>query len=366
MLAQFGEHALRTDDLDWLLHEATEMVSKALDVELVKVLQFLPQENTMLIRAGVNWKPGVVGHAKLGAHSQSPGGYALQTNEPVVSPNISAETRFEIPQLLLDHGVRSMVNVVIRGEEEAFGVLEVDSRQSREFGEDDVAFLKNYANLMAAAIGRLTMQEKLREVASDRQVLARELNHRIKNLLVGIQALCHQTLKTARSKEEFTELLIGRINAQIRSQDVLDYGTGGARETPTLDELIRLELAARGAQEGRQFFLDGPEVRLPARCAQAMIMTVHELATNAVKYGAFSTDGGGLDVSWTTEERDGGPHLLFRWRERGVAVASPGPKGFGTRMIERQVPHMVQGTARLAFHPDGVECVIECPLSDPE
>jgi len=131
-LSQFGGHALRTQNLDSLLQEASELVSEATGVELVKVLEFLPDRDTMLVRAGVNWGPGVVGQATFGAHRDSPAGYALQKDSPVVSPDTETEDRFEIPRLLLEHGVRSMVNVVIRGERAAWGVLEIDSRQSRD------------------------------------------------------------------------------------------------------------------------------------------------------------------------------------------------------------------------------------------
>ena len=138
-LSHFGGHALRTHDLDALLQEAAKLVSEATGIELVKVLELLPDRDTMLVRAGVNWNPGVVGHATFGAHRDSPAGYALQENKPVISPDTDTEDRFEIPPLLTEHGVRSMVNVVIRGERAAWGVLEIDSRQRRDFNEDDIS-----------------------------------------------------------------------------------------------------------------------------------------------------------------------------------------------------------------------------------
>ena len=103
-----------------------------------------------LVRAGVNWNPGVVGHAKIPAQEGSPAGCALHTNQPVITEDTEREVRFEIPKLLIEHSVRSTVNVVIRGEEGPFGVLEVDSRQLREFEQDDIDFLQNYANLLKA------------------------------------------------------------------------------------------------------------------------------------------------------------------------------------------------------------------------
>ena len=125
-LAEFGKGALRVDDVGALLQEATRLVSDAIDVDLVKVLELLPDGETMLVRAGVNWAPGVVGHATIPANKGSAAGYALQTGEPVISENVATETRFQIPTLLTQHGVKSTVNVLVRGEDKPFGILEVD------------------------------------------------------------------------------------------------------------------------------------------------------------------------------------------------------------------------------------------------
>ena len=107
-LSHFGGHALRTHDLDALLQEAAKLVSEATGIELVKVLELLPDGETMLVRAGVNWNPGVVGHATFGAHRDSPAGYALQENKPVISPDTDTEDRFAVPRLLIEHGVRGV------------------------------------------------------------------------------------------------------------------------------------------------------------------------------------------------------------------------------------------------------------------
>ena len=131
-LSEFGKRALRSDDIDGLLQEATRLVSDAIDVELVKVLELVPGGENLLVRAGVNWNPGVEGHAEIPAHEGS-----LHKNQPVITEDTEREARFEIPKLLIEHGVRSTVNVVIRGEGGPFGVLEVDSRKLRKFEQDE-------------------------------------------------------------------------------------------------------------------------------------------------------------------------------------------------------------------------------------
>ena len=113
-LACFGGRALRTSNVGELLEEATLLVSDAIEVDLVKVLELLPDGQNLLVRAGVNWNPGVVGHATISADGGSAAGQALRSDAPVIS-EIATESRFEIPSLLLEHGVKSTVNVVIRG-----------------------------------------------------------------------------------------------------------------------------------------------------------------------------------------------------------------------------------------------------------
>lgn len=127
-LASFGGKALRGSEIDDLLQEATRLVSEAVEVDLVKVLELLPDGRNFLVRAGVNWNPGVVGHATIPADGGSAAGHALETDSPVIS-DTATETRFSTPRLLTDHGVKNTVNVVIRGEGGPFGVLEVDFAQ---------------------------------------------------------------------------------------------------------------------------------------------------------------------------------------------------------------------------------------------
>jgi GAF domain-containing protein len=171
-----------------LLQEATQLVSDAIGVDLVKVLQLLPDGQNLLVRAGVNWHPGVVGHATISTGGGSAAGHAVRTKAPVVS-DVATEKRFHTPRLLIEHGVRSTVNVVIRGEGAPFGVLEVDSREDGPFGRDDIDFLRNYANLLASAIDRIDKQRDLANGVKKQEILLHELQHRVNNMLMTIRAV---------------------------------------------------------------------------------------------------------------------------------------------------------------------------------
>ena len=96
-----------------------------------------------------------------------------------------------------------------------------------------------------------------------------------------------------------------------------------------------------------------------------MAMATHELVTNAAKYGALSNEGGSIEVRWLTEQRDGEEYAVFQWRERGVPIQiAATKKGFGLQIIEYSLPYALGGKAQLTFHSDGVECIIEFPLSE--
>jgi two-component sensor histidine kinase len=361
-LASFGGHALRGSNVGELLQEATRLVSDAVEVELVKVLELLPDGQNLLVRAGVNWNPGVVGHATIPAHGGSPAGQALRTDTPVIS-DIATESRFTIPDLLLEHGVKSTVNVVIRGEHGPFGVLEVDSREHRSFGQDDIDFLQNYANLLASAIDRANKQNELEASIKKQDVLLHELHHRVNNMLMTISAVARLTRAKSKDIDEFTKALDHRLAALARSHALLSQSGG---MTATIREILSQELSAQGAIEGANLYQHGPDISVPSKQAQLLSMAFHELGTNAVKHGALSIEDGRIEVVWDIERDQQEQHVRIRWRERGAPINHDSrkkvKKGFGSEILERSIPEMLQGSFNRTFHPDGMECVLEFTL----
>ncbi len=163
-LVKFGELALKSNDLDGILTEACHLVGHALGTELAKVMELQENGKTLFVRAGVGWKPGVVGQVTLVATDETSEGHALRTGKPMISPDIGLETRFRYPAFLTDNGVRAVANVIIIGGQDRppFGILQIDSRSPREFTEADTAFLRSYANLLAAAVDRLRVIGEIR------------------------------------------------------------------------------------------------------------------------------------------------------------------------------------------------------------
>lgn len=168
ILAKFGELALQSDDLDEILTEACRLVGEALGTDFAKVVELQPDGNTLLVRAGVGWKDGVVGVATIDVADDTSEAYALKTGEPMISPDIDEETRFRYADFLIDNGAKAVANVIIIGGKDRppFGILQVDSRTRREFSEEDVAFLRTYANLLAAAVDRLRVLKEVRDTST--------------------------------------------------------------------------------------------------------------------------------------------------------------------------------------------------------
>jgi GAF domain-containing protein len=168
ILARFGELALRSDELDEILTEACRLVGHALGTDLAKVMELQDDGETLLVRAGVGWKPGVVGEVTIKATDDTSEGVALKTGEPMISPDVAKETRFKYAPFLTDNGVKAVANVLIIGGQDRppFGILQIDSRTPRQFTNDETDFLRSYANLLAAAVDRLRAIEETRNGAA--------------------------------------------------------------------------------------------------------------------------------------------------------------------------------------------------------
>jgi signal transduction histidine kinase/CheY-like chemotaxis protein len=164
LLAEYGRRALADADFDQLLAEAVRTAAIGMQVRFAKVLEYLPAENRLLVRSGIGWHAGVVGHVTIGADMDSPAGYALHTGKPVISNHLPSEARFRIPELLLQHGVRRALNVILLGDGPAYGVLEIDSETPGSFTEPDIDFLQAVANLLGLALKRRRAEDALRQI----------------------------------------------------------------------------------------------------------------------------------------------------------------------------------------------------------
>jgi PAS domain S-box-containing protein len=196
-----------------------------------------------------------------------------------------------------------------------------------------------------------------REAENRQQILIHELNHRVKNTLATVQAMASQTLRNSKVEGEVRQGFEARLHALAAGHDILTRESwGGADLRRIVDAALK---PFREADENR-IGIEGPALYLAPKIALAFTMALHELATNATKYGALS-DSGRVDVNWSIE----GDRLLFRWRESGgPPVTEPTRKGFGSRLIERSLASELGAEVRIEYPPQGVICTIEAPTSE--
>ena len=204
-----------------------------------------------------------------------------------------------------------------------------------------------------------------KELEQTRELLLRELDHRIKNLLATVGAIGAQTLRGNISLEQARANLDGRLQVLARAHELL---TNHQWHDMDMREVVKMALSPHHASHlGRaQIAVEGPSCLLTPRRGLALTLALHELATNAIKYGALSVAGGQVSVSWRILHKDGADRLEFAWREKdGPPVAAPSRRGFGTRIIERVLASDFAGQARLDYRPDGLCCTLDCPLVCP-
>lgn len=193
------------------------------------------------------------------------------------------------------------------------------------------------------------------------QLLINELNHRVKNTLTTVQSIATQSLRNAETAAEARDAVEGRLFALSRAHDVL---TRENWEGAYLREVVHKALEPFQAERGDRFDVSGSDIRLPPRIALALAMALQELGTNAVKYGALSSEDGRIAIDWTVADESDGPRLLMTWRENdGPPVVTPEYRGFGTRLIERNLAQELNGSVEIDFAPKGVICTINAPLT---
>ena len=219
--------------------------------------------------------------------------------------------------------------------------------------DEQGAVIQHFVSLVDTA-----RHQRARENAA---MLIDELNHRVKNTLATVQSIVAQAVRNNSDPQIVRESIETRLAALSRSHELL------AREKwdgAGLRDLVREALAPFSVTEGRaeRFTIAGENIRLSPKAALALGIAFNELATNAVKYGAFSNLAGTISVSWTMESRDGDRWLCLNWTEKdGPPVVPPTRKGFGSRVIEQGLPHELNGKVAIDYAPAGIVCTIFVP-----
>src|ERR1700694_797252 len=368
LLGEFGRSDLQTRDIAQILQRATELCAQGLDGPFAKVLEYMPDEKRLLVRAGVGWTPDTIGNVSLGIDMESPAGYAFHTAQIVISNHLQEETRFRTPKLLSDHGIRRAINVLIaRGGEGylPFGVLEVDSPEPGQFDLADANFLAGFAGLLGIAIERQHADADLRQALEHQAMLTREMSHRVKNSLASVVGLLRVQSRSAPSEEVRDALkdAASRITtiAQVHDHlwrstrigyvDIADFAGELCRKLQeTISHTVRCTFA---------------HLMISADKAIPLGLLINELVTNSAKH-AYPDGAGEIEVSG--EQR--GADLHVEVSDQGIGL----PKDFdidqpraslGFKVIKSLLAQLDGRITVSSNEPKGAVIQLDVPLDLP-
>ncbi|NKM22454.1 GAF domain-containing protein [Rhizobium laguerreae] len=362
--ADFGYFALKTEDLDELLQEATRLAAEGLDTSLAKYLRHLGDGSGFLVAAGVGWGPGVVGRARVGDEMESPAGYAFHTEKAVISNHLSSEERFRTPALLIEHGIKRALNVIIRNEERRYGVLEVDTPGEGQFDEADVAFLESFASMLGVAMQRGEREARLREAIRHQEVLTLEASHRVKNSLSIVASLLSMQARATGTGEaaEALQDAVQRVQTVASLHDRL--WRSKAVRTVDLDKFLH-ELCEQvmAASSGVRVTCRVDSVTVITEQAVNVGLLVNELTTNAIKYAFDEGATGTIEV--TVAALGDGTLLLFVDDDGKGLPADFNPStasSLGVRLIT-SISRQLGGDPKWERLSQGTRFALEFPLA---
>jgi two-component sensor histidine kinase len=228
--------------------------------------------------------------------------------------------------------------------------------------------LLGYVGSVVDITERRSMEDALRSSEERMRFMMMELDHRVKNTLASVLSVCDQTFAASGDMDGFREAFHGRLQAMARTHEALALSKwAGVR----VREMVHLtvSLVAPGGRDNPRLSVDGPDILLPASAATPIAATLHELATNALKHGAWSSGmtAGAVRLDWELIPGPSGPVLAMRWRESSPkTITVPASEGFGVSMIRGMIGYELRGEVDLRFPTTGVECDLSVPLGRPE
>ena len=224
--------------------------------------------------------------------------------------------------------------------------------------------LHDHAGRLIGAVNMLVDISDRKRAEAEHSMLVREVHHRVRNTLAIAQAIVGSTAKTSETIEGFKDALIGRISALARTHLLMSDAT---RTSVSFEVMLRNELDPFDDSNDERVRMNGPPVEIATRQAVPLGMALHELTTNAAKYGALATLGGRVDVNWRIVTEAAGRKLEFDWVETGgPLVTAPSRKGFGTQLLEAVLPRQINAETEVDFRPEGLQVHVSLLLPDLE
>jgi two-component sensor histidine kinase len=296
-----------------------------------KLLEYIPETDRLLLRAGVGWKPGVVGTYQVTTDLRTPIGYSFSLIDPVAVGNYTEQSKWEYPALLRDHSCVSSLNVPLLAEAGIVGVLEVDHIEPKNFTEDDVSFLTGLASVVGQSIRLRRAIDETERGLEEKNFLLREMNHRIKNNLSLVSSMLMLAARRSPS-DQVRETLrdsVSRINNIALVHDRLQLATGLSTQVPAGEHFGSLALLLGT--------LMPPGVVLTTNCIgsiqggqlEAMTLIVNELVTNSAKYAFSGRNEGNISIGYRVE----GVAWHLWVHDNGIGKSDVSKESFGHHLL---------------------------------
>jgi two-component sensor histidine kinase len=363
-IAGFGSFALHQSDLLTILTEAARVCAEGLDVSFSKICRYREAENDLLIEAGYGWNAGVIGNVVSRADKSSPQGRAFITGQPSISRDLRKDNDFKLPPFYAEHRIISTIDVVIKGNGHPYGVLEIDSNEQHDYDEHDIDYLTGFANVLAEAVAtsartatlqstvaqmKVLVEEKDR-LLGQKNVLAEELQHRVRNNLQLVYGMLSKQLDDTSDRlgQRGIKAIARRVSTLAQVYDHL-HGSEMTRTTDFASYVQSLCLNLAEIQDspggGVTLTCESDTIILDLDLVTALGLVVAELVTNAYDH-AFPGGEGSISVSVRRDPDDAGTATLTI-RDTGTGFKpQPESKRHGLGLVRRLI-EQVCGTVIL-------------------
>lgn len=368
ILLDFARVAAEATDLRRLLDIACHHAARATGVAHSKILQYRSDKGDLLVIAGTGWKPGVVGHARLGADMLSPAGRCYQTRQTTRLANVADDPEFRWSNLLKQHGLVALLNAPIAVDGAVWGVLEADAATRDAFDEDDERFLEAVALILALAMQRRQSQDLLERKAEEMarrlaqaDTLMREQNHRVRNYFQMILAILASRSRRAASQQSRTELteVMERVTAIGLAHDLLTVQSGQS----VVDAATYLDALCRGVERSSDEELrierDLEPIQLPPDRAVPVGLILNELLTNSYKYATRPDRGPFVRVVLRADIGISEARLAVK--DNGPGLVDKQGSGMGVQLV-RALAGQISGRVTVESTETGTEVTLRFPL----
>ncbi len=372
LVAEFGVFALQDNTLPAILRLACEIAADGLGVRFAKVLEWREAEENFLIIAGIGWHEGVVGHGTIPGGPESAAGFAFETARPVIANHLEKESRFRTPSTMSEHGVKRAVNVLIDGNKERFGVLEADSHASGAFSDDDLNFLQSLANTLGVAIEKessraqiLNLNRDLAESLRLKDMLTREIDHRIKNSLNVVSSM----LMMQSRRSDNPEVKDALDNAANRIWTIANvhaslYADGHSEIVAFAPYLTKLtdHLSQSHGEADLAINVEADDISVASDSAVSLGILAAELITNAIKHASREGKSPHIHVLATTRDDE----FLLKVSDDGNGLPDgfdpSQTSGLGMQVV-RSLTKSLSGTLETPQSDRGAVFLVRMPIS---